>query len=59
MAVSRFWLVFSALLLLISAVNGLNVNNHSNYVHRRKVGTTSMSDDADESALVAQLSNKL
>ena len=55
----NFRAILIVLLVFITAVNGLNVNNHSNYVNRKKVGTTSDSASENDEQLVADLSNKL
>ena len=51
----NLWSILTLLLLFITAVNGLNVNNHSNYVNRKKVA----SDSVENEELVKDLSNKL
>ena len=53
----NLWQILIYMLLFITAVNGLNVNNHSNYVNRKKVGTNS--DSVGNDVLMMDLSNKL
>jgi hypothetical protein len=59
-AIPTFWFILVIMVLLISKVNGLNVNNHSNFVNRKKVGTTIGDvENDDNSLLLKDLSNKL